>query len=352
MPSLTPFDEHFVHQIPEPLSVVGIEHQHWRESYFVVAHGPDVDSDVIVIAMATYPARHLLDALVLGRVGGELLGGLYQRPAAGDPHTSVVGPVSVVIEEPFRRVHVVVDSADGFDADMTFTARTEPYALRRGRLLDDQGALLWDQSHMIQSGTFTGSYRKGDHRGSVTGWLGQRDHSWGVRDHGRIPCWTWFAIQLPDGMLGVWHWELANGAAIFTDGCWAPADGGSPVAVVDFRHDLHWTDAGGAEVAYGVDGSSVAGLAGTVMFALEDGRQVTVSGAGRWCAPYRPFYGGGQHLMAVEADDGRRGTAIYEVTGRHHHRFFPEPVVPGGPGDTGTGDTGTGDTGTGEPRSV
>ena len=49
MPSLTPFDEHFVHQIPEPLSVVGIEHHHWRESYFVVAHGPDVDSDAIVI---------------------------------------------------------------------------------------------------------------------------------------------------------------------------------------------------------------------------------------------------------------------------------------------------------------
>jgi hypothetical protein len=86
MPSLTAYDEHFVHQIPEPLSVVGIEHHHWRESYFVVAHGPDADSDVIVIAMATYPARHLLDALVLGRVGGGLLFGLYQRPADGDPH--------------------------------------------------------------------------------------------------------------------------------------------------------------------------------------------------------------------------------------------------------------------------
>src|SRR5271168_1597032 len=101
MPSLTTYDEYFVHQIPEPLSVVAIEHQHWRESYFVVAHGPDVDSDVIIIAMATYPARHQLDALVLGRIAGQSLFGLYQRPADGDPHTSIVGPVSVVIEEPF-----------------------------------------------------------------------------------------------------------------------------------------------------------------------------------------------------------------------------------------------------------
>jgi len=328
MPSLTANDERFVHQIPEPLSVVGIEHHHWRESYFFVTHGPDVDSDVIVIAMATYPARHLLDALVLGRIDGQLLGGLYQRPAAGDPHTSVVGPVSVVIEEPFRTVRVVVDNADDIDIDMTFQARTAPYGLRRGRLLDDQGALLWDQSHMIQSGTFSGTYRRGEVTGSVDGWLGQRDHSWGVRDHGRIPCWTWYAIQLPDGMLGVWHWELANGARIFTDGCWAPADGSAPVPVVDFAHDLQWTDAAGSVVAYGPAGDAVDGLSGTVVFTLEDGRSVTVRAAGRWCAPYRPFYGGGQHLMAVETDDGRRGTAIYEVTGRHHHRFFPEPLAP------------------------
>jgi hypothetical protein len=28
----------------------------------------------------------------------------------------------------------------------------------------------------------------------------------------------------------------------------------------------------------------------------------------------------------VETDDGRSGMAVYEVTGRHHHRFFPEPL--------------------------
>ena len=104
-----------------------------------MAHGPDVTSDVIAIAMATYPARHLVDALVLGRVGGELLFGYHQRPADGDPHTTMVGPVSVVIEEPFRRVHVVVERPNGFACRPDFRARTAPYALRRGRLLDDEG---------------------------------------------------------------------------------------------------------------------------------------------------------------------------------------------------------------------
>jgi len=325
VPTLTPDDERFVHQIPEPLSVVGIEHEHWRESYFFVTHGPDVDSDVIIVAMAAYPPRAMLDALVLGRVGGEPLFAYHARPAGDDPQRTVVGPVAVEIVEPFCEVRVQVAQED-FEADLSFTARTRPYGLRRGRMLDDAGKLLWDQSHMIQSGTYRGHYRRGDRPVTVDGWLGQRDHSWGVREHGRIPMWTWLAIQLPDGMLGVWHWELANGARVFTDGCWAPADGGEPVPVVDFAHDLHWTDAAGAAVDYGEHDPAVEGLAGEVVFTLAGGRRVTVRGAGRWCASYRPLYGGGQHLMAVETDDGRRGTAVYEVTGRHHHRFFPTPL--------------------------
>ena len=325
MPSLTPFDERFVHQLPEPLSVVGIENEHWRESYFFVTHGPAADTDVLIVAMATYPARHTLDALVLGRIGDEHLFHFFQRDADGDPHTAVVGPVSVEVVAPFEELHVAVAPSNDIEGELTFRARTSPYALRRGRMLADDGSLLWDQSHMIQSGVFTGRFRRGTTELAVEGWLGQRDHSWGVRDHGRIPLWMWLAVQLPDGMLGVWHWELANGARVFTDGCWAPADGSPPVPVVDFHHDLHWTDETGATAEWGADGAVVAGLAGTVSFDLAGGRHVELRAEGRWCAPYRPFYGGGQHLMAVTTDDGRTGTAVYEVTGRHHHRFFPTP---------------------------
>jgi hypothetical protein len=332
MPALTPRDELFVHQLPEPLSVVSIEHHHWRESYFFVTHGPSADSDVIVVAMARYPARHLLDALVLGRVDGRPLFAYHQRDAGDDPHATTVGPVAVDVVTPYDEVRVTVAADEAFEADLTFRARTQPYALRRGRLLADDGSLLWDQSHMIQSGTFQGRYRSGSKSVRVGGWLGQRDHSWGVRDHGRIPLWMWLAVQLPDGMLGVWHWELANGGRVFTDGCWAPVGGGPPVPLVDFAHDLHWTGEDGQPVEYGADGSAVSGLTGTVIFELAGGGRVELRATGRWCAPYRPLYGGGQHLMAVETDDGRVGTAIYEVTGRHHHRFFPTALADDRPG--------------------
>ena len=37
MPELTPMDELFVHQIPEPLPNVQTHHEHWRESLFFIA---------------------------------------------------------------------------------------------------------------------------------------------------------------------------------------------------------------------------------------------------------------------------------------------------------------------------
>jgi hypothetical protein len=175
---------------------------------------------------------------------------------------------------------------------------------------------------MIQSGVYDGVYTKDGATYAIDGWWGQRDHSWGIRDHARCPVWMWFQVQFDDGMLGVWHWEYANGAPVYTDGCFAPVDGGDPVPVIDFRHDLHWTGKDGGPADYGKLGESTVGLAGRCVFTLEGGKRITVDGEGMRCAPYGTL-GGGQHLMVVRADDGRAGTAIYELTGAHHHRYFP-----------------------------
>jgi hypothetical protein len=178
---------------------------------------------------------------------------------------------------------------------------------------------------MIQSGVYNGTYTKDGQTRTVEDWWGQRDHSWGIRDHARCPLWMWFQVQFEDGMLGVWHWEYANGARVYTDGCFAPADGGDPIPVVDFRHDgMYWTDKDGNRADYGKNGENTSGLAGRCVFTLEGGKQITVDAEGTRCAPYGPL-GGGLHQMSVRADDGRTGTAIYEITGAHHHQYFPIP---------------------------
>lgn len=324
MPRLTAADEQLIHQIPEVLPNVVTWHEHWRESYFFVAHRPDASDDVLILTMATYPAEERLDCFQMGLIGGDHVFGLHGRDHDGDPHTTVVGPVDIDIVEPYEKVTLKVDPTQPdvpVGLDLTFTARTAPYGLRRGTM-KWRHETVWDQSHMFQSGRYDGSYTVGDETFAVDGWWGQRDHSWGIRDHSRCPLWMWLAIQLPDGMLGVWNWEYANGARVYTDGCWAPTDGSEPIPVVGFIHDLRWTDDEGAPVDYGKDGENVAGLAGTVVVHLEGGDTITVEAEGTWAAPYGP-YGGGQHQMSVRTDDGRTGTAIYEVTGAHHHRYFP-----------------------------
>ena len=327
----TPLDEQFVHQLPELLPKVATHHQHWRESYFFELHDPGAgpDGDVVFLTMAHYPARARMDSLQMGRVAGEKLLGLQERAYDGDPHTTEVPGVRVEVVRPFEELRLWSDpEVCPIGLDVTFQARTQPYGLRRGTMRAGE-EVIWDQSHILQSGTYRGTYSVAGVDRQADGWIGQRDHSWGIRDHGRCPLWLWFQIQLDDGFLGVWHWELANGSRIYTDGCWAGTDRSDPVPVVDFSHDVSWTGADGEPARYGTHGEMVAGLSGTCTFVLEDGRKLTIEAEGTWARPYEPFHRGGLNLMQVRDGDGRNGTAIYEVTGARHHRFFPDTVIDG-----------------------
>ncbi len=323
MIQLTAMDEYFVHQIPEPMLSVQTFHPFWRESLFFVMHPRDRLGDVVILTLAHFPARQEVDSLQLGRIGDTPTIALHARPYDGDPHTMSVGPVTIDIAEPFRTIHLHVDDVPEAPVamDLTFRARTREYGLRRGTMKAGH-EIIWDQSHMVQSGTFTGTFTHQGVTYEVDDWWGQRDHSWGIRDHARVPLWMWLAIQLPEGMLALWHWEYSNGARVYTDGCFCPADGSTPTPVIDARHDLHWIDASGNEVSYGRDGEDVTGIAGRVELTLEGGRVIGLEASGRWAQRYGEL-GGGLVEVLVRTDDGSEGTAIYELTGAHHHKYFP-----------------------------
>jgi hypothetical protein len=324
MTRLTPADEYFYHQIPEPLPSVVTPHDHWRESLFFVMHPQTDEGDVLILTLAHFPRREEMDSLQMGRIAGELVFARHSRPYDGDPHTMAVGPVRIDIVEPYRTVELWVDPAESpVGLDITFTARTRECGLRRGTMKAGP-EVIWDQSHMIQSGWFSGTYTHAGDTIQVRDWWGQRDHSWGIRNHARCPMWMWLAIQLPEGMLGIWNWEYADGRRVYLDGYWAPAGMSDPIPVVDFRHDFEWTDASGNRTSYERDGENVAGLQGSIKAVLEDGRTLQVEGEGRWHARYGQL-GGGQQLMHVRSSDGQEGTAAYEITGAHHYHFFPVP---------------------------
>jgi hypothetical protein len=88
---------------------------------------------------------------------------------------------------------------------------------------------------------------------------------------------TWLAIQLPEGMIAVWHWDYTNGAPLYTDGCFAPANGTDPVSVDGFDRDLHRIGADGSECSYERDGVDVTGPAAMWTF-ISQGRQLSGTG--------------------------------------------------------------------------
>jgi hypothetical protein len=322
-------DEFFIHQIPEPLPNVAVHHDHWRESLFFVAHPRDsVGGDVVVFTIAHFPKREVMDGIQMGRYGGERGGGYYHRPYDGDPHTLQVGAMRIDIVEPYKTVHFTAGEGASVGVDLTFTARSREYGLRRGTMKAGH-EIIWDQSHMVQSGTYNGTYTHDGITYDVEDWWGQRDHSWGIRDHGRCPLWIWPAFQLPDGMFGGWHWEYPNGAHCFTDMCFAPTDLSDPIPVINFAHDVEFVDGDDKPVAFGKHGEDVSGVRGSVAFTLANGDEVRCDVAGPWAAPYEPFRRGGQFNVAIRTGDGREGNGILEVTGARHHRYFPDTDVEG-----------------------
>ena len=330
-------DERFGHQIPEPFRNTVQHHHDWRESLFFIMHPTDQLGDVFILTLANFPARNEMDSLQLGRWGTTPLLARHARHVNGDHDDWNVGPVRIDIIEPRKKVRLRVDgeaagaskSPVPLTMDITYTARVQPYQLRRGTMKAGH-EVVWDQSHMFQGGWYDGTVtHKGETR-EIDKWWGQRDHSWGIRTHYRCPMWMWLAIQVPEGMLAVWCWELPNGARVYTDGCLSPSDGSDPVAVREFRHDLTWLDDSQRPTSYERFGENVHGLAGKVTFVLENGRSIDVDATGRWAQRYDAFnpgkpntLGGGLSEMLVTTSDGQRGTAIYEVTGAWHHKYFP-----------------------------
>ena len=331
MAKFTALDERFAHQIPEPFPNVLHFHQDWRESLFFIMHEREKPGDVLILTLAHFPSRQEMDSLQLGRVADSPIMARHVRKVDGDQDDFRVGPITIDVVEPLKKIRLVAAASDATPVsfDVNFTARTAPYQLRRGTM-KAKHEIIWDQSHMFQSGIYNGSYTYKGKTTQIDNWWGQRDHSWGVRSHARCPLWMWMPIQLEEGMVSVWHWEYPNGARVYTDGCFAPADGSEPIPVIDFQHDLHWLDAGGRPVSYEKFGDDVVGLGGTVVFTLQGGRKISVEANGRWAQRYSQIanradnvLGGGLSEMQVKTSDGTTGTAIFEITGQFHHKYFP-----------------------------
>lgn len=285
-----------------------------RESIFLVAHpaDPGAASDVVVVSLARRPAQGVFEGLHMGRYRGRpYLRRHHERLGAADAGGGLAaGPLRVDVHEPGTALRYRCPAGVTAPAvDLTFRARTGAQLLPAGFLVDGPET-IWHQRQLVQSGTVTGTVG-GE---AVEGWLGQRDHSFGLRAHHRMPRWIWLAVHLPDATLALWVVDdLASTARrrriAYTAGCLAGPDRAVPVAAARVSCPVRPAPARGFAV----------GLELRAAVRLADGQSLTVTGRGRFAAGYGPRGGGLAALTATVCVGGsqpRPCAAAVEVTGR------------------------------------
>jgi hypothetical protein len=206
---LTPFDDYPIHQTSEPVAHTAQSSLNHYDRYFFNGYTRD-GSLYFGAALGLYPNRKVMDAAFAVLHDGEEISVVASRHAPLDPTETRVGPISITIEEPFRRMRVRVEPNDsGITADLVFGARSAVVEEPRFTLHDGATA-VFDYTRLTQWGAWEGTlgFDGATHAIAPHEFPGCRDRSWGVRPVGVAPpgpggfgpqfFWLWAPINFDD----------------------------------------------------------------------------------------------------------------------------------------------------------
>ncbi|MEX0782333.1 MAG: hypothetical protein WD557_06755 [Dehalococcoidia bacterium] len=209
---LTAADDFLIHQTPHTFDTVATSDRNFYDRYFF--NGYRRDGDVyFAVAMGLYPNLGVMDAAFSVIADGKTQRSVRASRALGNDRMDTrVGPISVQIVEPLKKLRVKVGKNKwGITADLVFEARSlpaeEPHFLRQSR-----NVTVMDYTRMTQHGSWSGklSVDGKSYDLSQDTWWGSRDHSWGIRNvGGRDPrgappegqpqfFWNWAPLNFED----------------------------------------------------------------------------------------------------------------------------------------------------------
>jgi len=260
---LTPFDDYPIHQTPEPVAHPVTGDRNFYDRYFFNGHSPD-GSLFFALALGLYPNRRVMDAS-FSVVRDGVQRSLHASRLAPTDRTEIgVGPITVEVVEPLRRLRLGVAAPEhGLEADLLFHARSLP--LEEPRFTrHDGGRVVMDLTRLTQFGSWEGwiaveGRRVAIERAQV---LGCRDRSWGVRGVGEREAgappggapqffWLWAPLQFGDVCTHFAVNEDGDGRPWHASGSWlqgvapptapaaAPLGEAEPLARVE--HHVRWT---------------------------------------------------------------------------------------------------------------
>lgn len=255
---LTPQDDLIGHQLPTTFDHVGSSDPAWMERLWYTGH-PIAGDIIFDIGLGYHPNRNVMDAFAGITVGTVQYNFRVSRRLRPNPLETAVGPLRIEVLEGLRRHRLQLTSNDsGIRFDLEFIAdlnahEEEPHFRRRN------GRVTENMMRVQQLGRYRGWIEIDGRRIVVDerAWLGQRDHSWGIRaemrsDESAPPLtfyppffYAWTTAQFADGGLHVFFKERAPGDFIYLSGEAVGALGSRPnpaQRLASVEHRIEWAD--------------------------------------------------------------------------------------------------------------
>ncbi len=235
---LNKLDDYPIHQTPEPIAHPATSDPNFYDRTWFNGYNED-GTRYFGLGMAVYPHRGILDCHFSTIEAGGQQHCFYGSRRAPQERTDMqVGPFRVEIEEPLRRIRVVLDdNKSGVGCDLTFTARTSAIQEARQVLWQRQRRVM-DATRFAQFGRWSGtvSHPDGEYTVDEASWRGTKDRSWGVRGVGeRVPMgapvgqrsffFLWAPLQWDDHVSHAVFFDGANGEALVREALTSPMYG-------------------------------------------------------------------------------------------------------------------------------
>lgn len=203
--ALTKGDDYPIHQTSEPIAYSGTD-RNFYDRYFFNGYGFEGEL-FFAVAFGVYPHLNIADAsfcVVRDGVQTSLHASRWLNMERMD---LAVGPISIEILEPLRRLKLVVRAPEqGLAAEIVFEGRAFP--VEEPRFIRRNGPRAFmDYTRLTQNGRYSGWIERDGRRERVDGFVGTRDRSWGVRPVGaRDPQ----ELAPPQPMQFFWLWSPTN----------------------------------------------------------------------------------------------------------------------------------------------
>lgn len=249
---ITSFDDYCIHQTHEPVCQPSQSDRNFYDRYWF--NGFDAGGAFLFEAgLGLYPNRHVLDGHFSVVVDGVQHCFHGSRRAPHERAHTVVGPFSVEIVEPLRRVRMrLLPNETGIECDLVFEARSVPTEEPKNVMYDD-GRLIMQNSRFTQFGCWHGHFTINGRRCEVRreSTFGARDKSWGVRPvgepEGGAPglmngepgvYWVWSPIDFGDICTQFNTFEDRDGNPTQLAACIQPTYA-SPEQIPDVENAIH-----------------------------------------------------------------------------------------------------------------